>query len=88
MKFLHSSLVKQVALDICRAQDRHLLAPDRHTADELAGALARLTRILTEQIATVIPTPTPQRAAMVQQAVYRYVLQAREYVDRAVFKNE
>lgn len=86
MQFMYSSLVKQVALDIVLAEDHHLLMRDAESAARLAAARARLTRILTEQIACVMTTPTPQRAALVEQAASRYVRQAREYADRRAFQ--
>lgn len=86
MKFMHSSLVKQVALDIVTAEDRHLLLRDAESAARLAATRDKLRRILTEQAAAVMPTPTPQRAAIVDKAVDRYVLQAREFADRQAFQ--
>lgn len=82
MKFMHSSLVKQVALDIITAEDRHLLLRDADSAARLQAARDKLRRILTEQIACVMATPTPQRAALVQEAAERYVRLGREFVDR------
>ena len=87
MKFMYSSLVKQSALDIVIAEDLHLICDDAESAARVGAAHAKLRRILTEQIAYVMATPTPQRAAIVQQACAHFVRLGREYADRRAVKN-
>jgi hypothetical protein len=87
MKFVHSSLVKQSALDVVKAEDRHLICDDAESAARLGAAHAKLRRILTEQIAYVMKTPTPQRAALVTEACAHFVRLGREYADRRAVKN-
>lgn len=83
MKFMNSTIVKQKALDVVTAADRYVVAGTDVTAAALLAAHDTLRQILTEQIAHVMRTPTPQRAAIVQRACEYYVKRARKYGERS-----
>ena len=84
---MYSSLVKQSALDVVIAEDRHVIAGTEESAARAVAARDKLRRILTEQIAYVIKTPSPARAAMVTEACAHFVRLGREYADRQAIKN-
>lgn len=82
MKFAHTKLIKQKALAVAMAADRHAVAGTEETAAALAEANNTLRRLLTEQISVIMKTATPNRAEIVQRAAEHYVKRARRYMER------
>lgn len=82
MKFAHTKLIKQKALAVAMAADRHVVAGTEETAAALQEANDVLRRLLTEQISVIMKTATPKRAEIVQRACEHYVRRARRYMER------
>lgn len=82
MKFAYTYFIKERANAAVTAADRHRIAATAEAAAALAAAHDALRRALTEQIAYVMPAPTPQRAAIVQRACELYIGRARVAAER------